>query len=895
MFDKIYYFELFSELLESESTIDRSKLVSELRSLLDHSSLEFKKAQEIILNEYSRTHGFGPANSMRGDQFFYNKKGDIIKKIVIVENYQPNRGASIKEKLCLQFKSMGYQILTLGEKTKYSDYWIEFEDECFYENELTLDLSEIHYDIKGSIRREFPGLLESGEHEKINLIVDDYTQKYKKLYCHVYSIFNRYINDISFALIWGGLFYESTIIRKVASTLNISCYATEFSFDRNRVYFDSSGIIGNNHSFSKPFYLEPLSEYENFKIDSWIRNCNHYKNSQPSTNVSLHSVISSRKTNILLIAQCDIDTVITYNNPDFKNTFEAYEFIFSYFCNKPEFNLIVKLHPGDLEVNQSEISNLANRYGIKNVVGLDLDFNTYSLIKASDYGITINSQAGLEMMLAGKNVLCLGESFYNKYGLGISYLEEKNLDDCVKKLLSKDSFNLAEVKKYAYRFLNDFLIPIDDEVALRKRLSNILESENYSNNRLLIVHPSGCTGGSGYYLQELAYNLQQLGWEVQVLCEGTARPTIHGVRWFKLQFQGPKLSPFLAEKIIRFNPTHIMQVGVRTKPMRAAIEALYLSSNSIFIVQAEDDEESVFYKHYPSPKPALIELLDKPEVTEDELKEFLVELNITELIKVIKEPDYYRWVEPLLRVLCYKLAHSFSCIWYPMAERLENKFEKPSFILPPIVNFQEYSELRLDESRKFELLSEISLPKDVYILFINGTIYDFSDEFERFIDGIALAASNTNRKIALIVSGRSRSKEKFQYAKKILEGKAYFRSLKVPDDKSYNEYMLLSDLICAPGHNDVFNKYRLSSRLVKAIAIKKPILTYKIGFAEELVNLEHGFFSDSDEPESWKELILKSLNEDLRVKCADNIYRELKSKLNSQDVALNFDKYYSIN
>lgn len=886
------YFKDFTKLWTIQTEDERSLLIEKLREQLMLAPSEFSNKQNEIL---LRLKGKQYLTDKKMYNFSQKKTSSISKEIILIENYN-NHGARVKEFFANNFKELKYQICSLGEMRKYADYWYELDDSLSTNNK-NMNFSDefLFNEIKGSLNREYPNLLESNLRDELDNAINELKNRYLKIYNSVDKYISEYKEILAFGVVWGGMLLESKAIKNAFNKHELDCYALEFSFDRDKFYFDRSGVIGNQHSFSKKLELPDLNINQENQIEAWMKNSDHAKSKQPELG-QLTNFIQPHKKNVLLLCQCGIDTVITYDSPRYETTFSAYKDVFKHFSKDfPDVNLIIKLHPGDLTENKVRIEKLANSYGFNLIVNDENPCNVYELMAASDCGITINSQSGLEMMTYKKNVLCLGTSFYTNQGFGLSLNEFTNLHTAIKVLLESSAPNLDRVKKYLYYYLFEYLYSETDQInSLEKVKEEITKEKQSFSKKLLIVHPSGSSGGSGFYLQELAQHLSYLDWQVKIFCEGTTQQNINGIKWYRLKYDGFKTSSYLRSVVIDFDPDIILQVGVRTKSMRSALEAYYLSTNAMFLVQAEDDEESAFLKSYPEANIKLVELLDTPNINFQDLKSFLGLVNWEHTLRILNNPNYDRWVEPIMRLICYKIADAHCSIWHAMADRLYNKFKKPSFILPPIVDFSYYESLKIDNNTKKTLLKEYKIPEDSHILFISGNIYDFSNEFETFIDGIVLASKLVKIPLTLIISGRSRNPEKFNYARKKLKANAYFRSLKIPGDDLYNKFILLSDVICAPGYNDVFNEYRLPGRLVKAVAMKKPIMTFKVGFAEKLESYRHGFFSENDSAESWKELIIRSLDKSLLSSCANLAYSELKKELDARETAFRFDEFCSI-
>ncbi|WP_419204989.1 glycosyltransferase [Bordetella trematum] len=152
------------------------------------------------------------------------------------------------------------------------------------------------------------------------------------------------------------------------------------------------------------------------------------------------------------------------------------------------------------------------------------------------------------------------------------------------------------------------------------------------------------------------------------------------------------------------------------------------------------------------------------------------------------------------------------------------------------------------------MVNWITVKEGNIVLFLGGTIYDYSPEFELFLQALNLLCEQHGKyNISLIVvSGRTKL-DVSGLARKTLDQRIQFLDLAAPDDKEYMKYLVLSDVICSPGLPDRFNLYRLPSRLVKAMLIGKPVLTTKIGFGESLKHGKEAILISGDNPDEWAE------------------------------------------
>ncbi|WP_157039130.1 glycosyltransferase [Pseudovibrio sp. JE062] len=800
-------------------------------------------------------------------------------------------GGAVKIEVHNALSLLGYDVCVFGEKL-VGEFYIPYKPD-FSDNHVSLDQDTVYsleykdfnlWDLcKGSIGYECPAFLESYSDELLAEVELIYSRAMSCIDVCI-DIYRR--TRPSCVVVWGGMLIEPRVLQALAKQNNIPVYAIEFSFDKNKIHFDAAGRIGNEFSIVSDWPRlssknDQLADHEKHKVQSWISNNYSGKvRNQPKSELSSNTIsfISSfNKAPLLLLGQCFIDTVVTYDNPHFKSSLEAYSRVIDA-CVKLQQPLIVKAHPGDKTEYKRRLKNLCAGHDEVLFIGDENNENVYRLMDASSAGIVINSQSGLEMAAKGKRIFLLGKSFYEilpnctalknsdslqselSSFLSLSPLESKDLEICLYflhyllfELLVDISKSSLETAKQISPKLSDLTFDASKRHSL---IATTPKIEKNKQLRIVIVHPSPSWGGSGYYLQDLSAELVKLGHRVLVLSEGTCIPNDEGVRWMRLSFQGQLLSETIKSAVNELQPNILVEVGVRTKPIRAALEII-MRHNPLVIVQGEDDEFQPFSKYYPEPNPSLMDSLDKPFLFDKDIAEFLKFLDLDNFIKTFSSPSAYRWVEPCLRSLMYHSADRFSAIWYPMQERLEGKFHKPCDLLPPVLRMENFDLSPVSEEVRKRKLELLKIPEDSIVYFVNGTVYRYSEEYQLFIRSMIKLQKYSPKPIALLVCGNEGDTN--------LEGKIkHFKSLGRLGDREYINYIKISDVICAPGVPDTFNKYRLSSRLLKGMVFAKPIFTFKTGFAELLHDNEDGFFTHTSDPDEWFQVLKKTLNPNLR-------------------------------
>jgi glycosyltransferase involved in cell wall biosynthesis len=400
-----------------------------------------------------------------------------------------------------------------------------------------------------------------------------------------------------------------------------------------------------------------------------------------------------------------------------------------------------------------------------------------------------------------------------------------------------------------------------DKQALKARLSTFVSEKNAiakDRDRILFVIPSPRSGATGRYTQVLAEELVRLGAAVMVLADGAAPRVENGVPWEPIKFEGAFLSTALRRRISLFQPNIVYENGVRSRSQRAALEAVYLTG-ARFAMQSEDDDVQMHSFRHGEKAVEGLTILDKTPLQPSEIARFLGNLDWGHSLNVLKNPAYDRWVEPMLRAACYHLAEAHTAIWHPIGKRLETQYGKPTLVVPPVCGEEYFSLEPLQESQRGEILGGFQIPADRTVFFVAGAIYPYSEEFRAFLSAMRMAAKHSTSPLCVVVSGRG-WKEAGRIAEEELSTKILFRNLEEPDDARYLEILRAADVACSPGVCDDFTRYRLPSRLVKAMAMGKPILTANWGFGESLRNGVDAFLTEGNNPEDWTKTILNAMD-----------------------------------
>ncbi|UKH33436.1 hypothetical protein [Actinobacillus pleuropneumoniae] len=223
----------------------------------------------------------------------------------------------------------------------------------------------------------------------------------QQVYKYIIAI-NNILGDINpdHIVVWNGFTgYVANILRVLASEKNIDSSFIERGLLKDSIFIDVKGVNGNST-------LTDLSDYPpaNLKLAEYVDKLFIQKAISNTSDKSLLPENIKGKRVIFFPLQVQLDTnIIMYCK--YNTMREVFFEIYSH-LNNDDVIFVVRPHP---EEDVETLSNLPNWDNL--IVSTDLDLNFW--LENSDLIVTINSTVGLEALLKGKPVICLGKSIYS--------------------------------------------------------------------------------------------------------------------------------------------------------------------------------------------------------------------------------------------------------------------------------------------------------------------------------------------------------------------------------------------------------------------------------------------------------------------------------------------------
>lgn len=398
--------------------------------------------------------------------------------------------------LCNSCFKSGYKILTgTGlEVYKYSD-WL---------NDTDIQLSEIISE--EAVTKQFDNIkkfevdgIAIGEHSLAGTLRYFASAKLKDTYQNR-SVLKQYIksslitknvisrmidrNNYDTICCINGIYSPQGIISSVANIKRVSLVTW------NIAYKEKSFIFSHNDTYHHTLMNEPKCDWENTKWDDakrkeiedylysrrrggrdWI--VFHNKNSKEDKNfVQKRIGIDYTKPTIGMLTNVSWDAQLHYPNNAFPDMINWVIKTIKYFENRPDLQLIVRIHPaeisGDIPSRQPILNEIKSNFQKipKNVfiIPPDSDLSTYSLMENCNAVIIYGTKTGVELTSLGISVIVAGEAWIRGKGITIDAESEGHYYKVLNRLPLITKMNEQEIdmaKKYAYHFFFRRMIPLD--------------------------------------------------------------------------------------------------------------------------------------------------------------------------------------------------------------------------------------------------------------------------------------------------------------------------------------------------------------------------------------------------------------------------------------------------
>ncbi|MDH6058057.1 capsular polysaccharide export protein, LipB/KpsS family [Umezakia ovalisporum] len=261
---------------------------------------------------------------------------------------------------------------------------------------------------------------------------------YNKAICLINSFTKLYEQKNPNAIIVEqGFQYDMRVAVEIARRFNCKTVAIENSFLKDYFFMDAcSGGICNRHFLARNAWdvikARHLDSFAHQHLRSFLLNysttISKGINSSSVEELRIKVTKGSQKKIALLIGQVATDAAIimdSYIYPDILDFIEDAAQIMSQY--RDDYQLVIRLHPKEsygtnhhgVPFDNMTLKRLKER-GIDQLDHVTVfhsdQVNTYQLMDIAEFGLAINSQAGLEFLSRYKPLIVLGDAFYAHKG-----------------------------------------------------------------------------------------------------------------------------------------------------------------------------------------------------------------------------------------------------------------------------------------------------------------------------------------------------------------------------------------------------------------------------------------------------------------------------------------------
>jgi hypothetical protein len=174
---------------------------------------------------------------------------------------------------------------------------------------------------------------------------------------------------------------------------------------------------------------------------------------------------------VVLLTNVVWDAQLTYRNNAFTNMMEWILESIRYFANRPELQLIIRVHPGELlahtRARQTVIGEIEQIFPElpKNVFVIppESKVSTYSVASQCNAAIIYGTKTGVEVTSMGIPVIVAGEAWIRNKGVTLDANSPREYFQLLDRLPLKQRLSEAETqraRKYAYHFFFRRMIPL---------------------------------------------------------------------------------------------------------------------------------------------------------------------------------------------------------------------------------------------------------------------------------------------------------------------------------------------------------------------------------------------------------------------------------------------------
>ena len=253
-------------------------------------------------------------------------------------------------------------------------------------------------------------------------------------------------------VVMNGALFENAVALKLANIYGIKCITIEIGEKTDKILmaenkeawcFDSKKYfdIYKEYYSKKEQMLKTVKILEDRKHPKLgINNASQFQKAELVTPDQITNVLNIPLGNKIALACTNVawDSAVLGKGRAFHSQREWILFLLEYFRNKPNWFLVVRIHPHEKEVGtNAPVSKIINEYINNNpmtnmaVVGDEIEINTYSIAQIANIGLVYSSSVGMEMAMDGLPVITAANVHYSNLGFTFDPTTPHDFEKCL--------------------------------------------------------------------------------------------------------------------------------------------------------------------------------------------------------------------------------------------------------------------------------------------------------------------------------------------------------------------------------------------------------------------------------------------------------------------------------
>lgn len=284
-------------------------------------------------------------------------------------------------------------------------------------------------------------------------------------------------------IIPNGTIFEFGMLFQVASHLGIPTVTYEFGEQRDRIWLaqDAEVMRQDTNEMWWTYQDQPLTQGQLAQVRNlfaarqraslWENFARRWQGVPSAGGEQVRQTLGLDGRPIALLATNVIGDSLTLGRQVFSDSMtEWLERTVQYFAARPDTQLVVRIHPGELITKGPSVADVVHKALPSipehiHLVPADATVNTYDIVDIASLGLVYTTTVGMEMAMSGVPVIVVGNTHYRGKGFTLDPSSWDDFFGCLSDVLQKphdsrlSQTQVEQAWNYAYRFFFNYPQP----------------------------------------------------------------------------------------------------------------------------------------------------------------------------------------------------------------------------------------------------------------------------------------------------------------------------------------------------------------------------------------------------------------------------------------------------